>query len=171
MRSSRTRAEMLEETGELAAAVTAILTGAGSAGVDPRAVLSLRAAIRELDPAGGPPGYQAGRRALAGRLTRALARLRAVPQDLGEVYQLIFECIRSGLPTCARWIEGEGAARLPAREPAVPEVRQSRVQMLCVFSIPDRRVQLGDRHRARTLARPTNPYPTNIPQPKLQAQN
>ena len=294
MRSSRTRAEMLEETGELAAAVTAILTGAGSA-VDPRALISLRAAIRELDPAGGAPGYQAGRRAdrhtgtpaastgptvscwrrsvtpktrsatgsttltsstnrspprppqptpagnapnwtcrppsrtwpprsscpptttataaaarpprsppprqpappprnrsptppgapvsarpppaslgaLAGRLTRALARLRTVPQDLGEVYQLIYECIRGGgrLPTCARWIEGEGAARLPAREPAVPDVRQSRVQMLCVFSIPDRRVQLGDRHRARTLDRPTNPYPTNIPQPKLQAQN
>ena len=30
MRSSRTRAQMLEETGELAAAVTAILTGAAA---------------------------------------------------------------------------------------------------------------------------------------------
>ena len=57
------RAEMLEETGELAAAVTAILDGASGAGVDPRAIVSLRAAIRELDPAGGaPPGYQAGSR-------------------------------------------------------------------------------------------------------------
>jgi hypothetical protein len=56
------RAEMLEETGELAAAVTAILTGASGAGVDPRAIVSLRAAIRALDPAGAPPGYQAGSR-------------------------------------------------------------------------------------------------------------
>ena len=54
------RAEMLEETGELAAAVTAILAGASGAGVDPRAVTGLRAAIAALDPAGAPPGYQAG---------------------------------------------------------------------------------------------------------------
>ena len=57
------RAEMLDETGELAAAVTAILGGASSAGVDPDAIVSLRAAIAALDPAGGPPGYQAGSRA------------------------------------------------------------------------------------------------------------
>ena len=57
-----TRAEMLDETGELAAAVTAILAGASGAGVDPRAIVSLRAAIRALDPAGAPPGYQAGSR-------------------------------------------------------------------------------------------------------------
>ena len=57
------RAEMLEETSELAAAVTAILDGASGAGIDPRAIVSLRAAVTELDPAGGaPPGYQAGSR-------------------------------------------------------------------------------------------------------------
>src|SRR5271166_5361691 len=56
------RAEMLEETGELAAAVTVILAGASGAGVDPRAIVSLRAAIQALDPAGAPPGYQAGSR-------------------------------------------------------------------------------------------------------------
>src|SRR6266702_2061983 len=57
-------AEMLEETGELAAAVTAVLAGASGAGVDPRAVTGLRAAVAALDPAGGPaPGYQAGSRA------------------------------------------------------------------------------------------------------------
>ena len=56
------RAEMLDETGELAAAVTAILAGASGAGVDPRAIVSLRAAIAALDPAGAPPGYQAGSR-------------------------------------------------------------------------------------------------------------
>jgi hypothetical protein len=55
------RAEMLEETGELAAAVTVILTFASGAGVDPRAVISLRAAARALDPVGGvPPPYEAG---------------------------------------------------------------------------------------------------------------
>src|SRR6266568_573052 len=56
------RAEMLEETGELAAAVTAITAGASGAGADPRAIISLRAAIAALDPAGAPPGYQAGSR-------------------------------------------------------------------------------------------------------------
>ncbi len=57
-----TRAEMLDETGELAAAVIAILAGASGAGIDPRAIVSLRAAIAALDPAGAPPGYQAGSR-------------------------------------------------------------------------------------------------------------
>jgi hypothetical protein len=56
------RVEMLEETGELAAAVTAILVGASGAGVDPAAVVSLRAAARALDPAGAAPAYQAGSR-------------------------------------------------------------------------------------------------------------
>src|SRR5262245_32205214 len=229
------RAEMLDETGELALAVSEVLAGAQGAGVDPRAVISLRAAIRELDPASGEPGYQAGsqkdrrggsgygsdaefleapsnaddqvrehlreakdlrdqvvlaldraqqdlaqarhdleaaRAALAAayamptrepcdgchaartaaiaaaeaavadadadaeariadaerrigiceaaadildplaeRLARALDQLQAVPQDLGEVYELIYEFIRKGgkLPVYARWIEGEGA--------------------------------------------------------------
>ena len=55
-----TRAEMLEETGDLAADVTAILAGASGAGVDPASVTGLRAAVRALDPAGGRPGYSAG---------------------------------------------------------------------------------------------------------------
>jgi multidrug efflux pump subunit AcrA (membrane-fusion protein) len=48
---------------------------------------------------------------LAECLARALAQLRTVPQDLGEVYELIYEFIRKGgkLPVYARWIEGEGA--------------------------------------------------------------
>jgi len=54
------RAEMLDETGDLAEAVTAILAGASGAGVDPGAVTGLQAAVRALDPAGGAPGYQAG---------------------------------------------------------------------------------------------------------------
>jgi len=57
------RTELLDKTGELAAAVTEILDSASGAGVDPRAIVSLRTAIRELDQAGGaPPGYQAGSR-------------------------------------------------------------------------------------------------------------
>ncbi len=41
-------------------------------------------------------------------LARALRQLRAVPQDLGEVYELIYEFVRSGgkLPRYGRWIEG-----------------------------------------------------------------
>jgi hypothetical protein len=56
-----TRAEMLEETGELAQAVTGILSGAQDAGVDPRAVISLTAALRALDP-GASTSYAAGSR-------------------------------------------------------------------------------------------------------------
>ena len=225
-----TRAEMLDETGELAQAVAGVLAGAQGAGVDPRAVISLTAALQTLDP-GASTGYTAGsrkdrqdgsgygsdgeflealsdaedqvrerlrevkdfrnrlpwpwtarsrtsgrpaatwrRRArrwppltpwapgsrataateprpprsqpprppsprprpgsrtrnagsasarppptsstpLAERLARALAHLRTVPQDLGEVYELIYEFVRSGgkLPRYARWIEGAGA--------------------------------------------------------------
>ena len=45
---------------------------------------------------------------LAGRLARALAQLRTVPEDLGEVYQLVYEFVCSGgkLPRYGRWIEG-----------------------------------------------------------------
>ena len=48
---------------------------------------------------------------LAGRLRAALERLRQAPQDLGEVYQLVYEFIRKGgkLPAYGRWIEGEKA--------------------------------------------------------------
>jgi hypothetical protein len=50
---------------------------------------------------------------LAERLQAALGRLRQVPQDLGEVYELVIEFIRKGgkLPVYARWIEGAGAGR------------------------------------------------------------
>jgi hypothetical protein len=46
---------------------------------------------------------------LAQRLQAALSRLQQVPQDLGEVYELVYEFIRKGgkLPVCGRWIEGE----------------------------------------------------------------
>ena len=221
------RAEMLEETGELAQAAAEVLAGAQGAGVDPRAVISLTAALRALDP-GAAASYSAGSQkdrhdgsgygsdgeflealsgaedqvrerlrevkevreqvllaledaqqdlghagrdlaaaradlaaayamgtrepcngchaaraaaiaaaeaAIAGaeariagaerrigicetaadilnplaeRLTRTLAQLRTVPQDLGEVYELIYEFVRSGgkLPRYGRWIEG-----------------------------------------------------------------
>ena len=48
---------------------------------------------------------------LAERLAQALARLRTVPQDLGEVYELVYEFVCSGgkLPRYGRWIEGADA--------------------------------------------------------------
>jgi hypothetical protein len=223
------RAEMLDETGNLAQAIAGVLAGAQGAGVDPRAVISLTAALQTLDP-GASTSYSAGSRKdrqdgsgygsdaeflealsdaedqvrerlrevkalreqvslaldragkdlgqgrrdlaaaraalaaahamstrepcdgchsaraaaiaaaeaaiaevearirgaehrigiceaaadildpLAERLARALAQLRTVPQDLGEVYELIYEFVRSGgkLPRYARWIEGDG---------------------------------------------------------------
>ena len=224
------RAEMLDETGELAQAAAEVLTGAQGAGVDPCAVISLTAALQTLDP-GAAVGYSAGsqkdrrdgsgygsdgeflealsdaedqvrerlrevkalreqvllamdlaqqdlgqgrrdlaaaRAALAAayamgtrepcggchaaraaaiaaaeaavadaearitdadrrigiceaaadildplaeRLARALGQLRTVPQDLGEVYELIYKFVRSGgkLPRYGRWIEGANA--------------------------------------------------------------
>jgi hypothetical protein len=224
------RAEMLDETGELAQAVTELLDGAQGAGVDPRAAISLTAALQTLDP-GASTSYTAGSKEdrqdgtgygsdgeflealsdaedqvcerlrevkavqeqvslaldraqqdlgqarrdlaaaraalaaayamptrepcdgchsaravaiaaaeaavaeaearianaqrriaiceaaadilgpLAERLTRALTRLRTVPQDLGEVYELIYQFVRAGgkLPRYARWIEGANA--------------------------------------------------------------
>jgi hypothetical protein len=224
------RAEMLDETGELAQAVTELLDGAQGAGVDPRAAISLTAALQTLDP-GASTSYTAGSKEdrqdgtgygsdgeflealsdaedqvrehlrevkavqeqvslaldraqqdlgqagcdleqaraalaaayamptrepcdgchsaraaaiaaagaavaeaeariadaqrriaiceaaadilgpLAERLTRALTRLRTVPQNLGEVYELIYQFVRAGgkLPRYARWIEGANA--------------------------------------------------------------
>jgi hypothetical protein len=48
---------------------------------------------------------------VAERLSAALARLHQVPEDLGEVYQLVYEFIRKGgkLPAYGRWIKGEQA--------------------------------------------------------------
>jgi hypothetical protein len=225
-----TRAEVLEDLAEPASAASEVLAGAQGAGVDPRAVISLTAALETLDPGAGA-GYSAGSRKdrrdgtgygsdgeflealsdaedqvrehlrevkelreqvslaldpaeqdlgqarrdlevaraalasayamrtrqpcddchsaraaaiavaeaavavaeariadaerrisicegaadlldpLAVRLARALAQLRTVPQDLGEVYELIYEFVRSGgkLPRYGRWIEGANA--------------------------------------------------------------
>jgi hypothetical protein len=194
-----TRAEMLEDTGDLVQSVLAVLAGAQGAGVDPAAVTSLAAAARALDP-GVSTRYEAGSKQdrhpgggyrsdaefleaaaeaegdtterlrevenlqeqltaamdaaqaaleaahampvkdecdgchaaraaaiadaerriglceataeildpLARRLQGALSRLRQVPQDLGEVCELIYAFIRSGgrLPRYGRWIEG-----------------------------------------------------------------
>ena len=218
-----TRAEVLEDPDELVQSITAVLAGAQGAGVDPRAVVSMIAALQALDP-GASTGYDAGSKKdrrdgsgygsdgeflealsdaedqvrerlrgvkalreqvslaldraqqdlgqarrdlevaraalaaahamptreacdgchsaraaaeaavadaeakiadaerrigiceaaadildpLAERLARALARLRTVPQDLGEVYELVYEFVCSGgkLPRYGRWIEG-----------------------------------------------------------------
>ena len=50
---------------------------------------------------------------LAARLQQVLDRLRQVPQDLGEAYELVYQFIRKGgkLPLMARWVEGAGAGR------------------------------------------------------------
>ncbi len=57
------------------------------------------AAIDVLDP-------------LTTRLRHALARLRAVPSDLGETYQSVYNLIRRGgvMPYEGRWIEGAPVA-------------------------------------------------------------
>ena len=49
---------------------------------------------------------------LAARLRHALARVRAVPSDLGETYESVYNLIRRGgaMPHEGRWITGEGVA-------------------------------------------------------------
>jgi hypothetical protein len=56
------RAEMLEDTGELVQTVTAVLAGAQGAGIDPAAVTSLQAAAWALDPAPAPTTTRAASR-------------------------------------------------------------------------------------------------------------
>lgn len=53
------RAEMLEDTTELARAVVSVLAGGQASGVDPAAVTSLAGAARALDP-GADTAYEAG---------------------------------------------------------------------------------------------------------------
>ena len=55
------RAEMLEDLAGPAPAVSEVLAGAQGAGVDPRAVISLAAALQTLDPGAGT-SYAAGSR-------------------------------------------------------------------------------------------------------------
>ena len=55
------RAEILEDLAEPASAVSEMLAGAQGAGVDPRAVISLTAALQTLDPGAGT-SYAAGGR-------------------------------------------------------------------------------------------------------------
>ena len=61
---------------------------------------------------------------LAERLARALTQLRTVPQDLGEVYELVYAFVCSGgkLPRYGRWIEAADARcrSEPRSGPAIP---------------------------------------------------
>ena len=54
---------------------------------------------------------------LAKRLQIALARLRAVPADLGETYESVYRLVRAGghLPYEGRWITG-GEPATPAAQ-------------------------------------------------------
>jgi hypothetical protein len=198
------RAEVLDDTDELAQLIAAVLAGAQSAGMDPTAVASLATAARGLDP-GADTSYDAGSREdrhpgsgyrsdaefleavseaeddvgerlreaqrlqhtlatavdtartalqvaralpvkdkcdgchgirqaaiddasrrialceataeildpLTRRLQAALGHLHQVPQDLGEVYELVYQFIRRGgkLPVLARWVEGREPPR------------------------------------------------------------
>ena len=58
-RNGCTRARRCSRTGEVAPAVTGVLARAQGAGVDPRAVISLTAALQALDP-GASTSYSAG---------------------------------------------------------------------------------------------------------------
>jgi hypothetical protein len=49
---------------------------------------------------------------LAARLRHALARIGAVPSDLGETYESVYTLIRRGgrMPRLGRWITGQAPA-------------------------------------------------------------
>ena len=66
---------------------------------------AIQDALRRISPCEAAAGIL---NPLAQRLQDALARLHQVPEDLGEVYQIVYEFIRKGgkLPAYARWIEG-----------------------------------------------------------------
>ena len=149
------RAEMLEETGELAAAVTAILAGASGAGVDPRAVVSLRAAIRALDPAGGRarlPGRQPHRPAPRQRVrVRRPSSLRrsATPKARSATGSATRTSSRNKSPPRSTrptptWTRATGPARRPAG--------------------PRRRVRHARQGPMRRLPRP--PRPPRSPPPR-----
>jgi hypothetical protein len=131
------RAEMLDETGELAQAVAEVLTGAQGAGVDPRAVISLTAALQALDP-GAAVSYSAGSRkdrhggtgyASDGEFLEALSdvedwvreRLRKV-KALREQVSLALDRAQQDLGQARRGLEVARAAlaaayAMPTREP------------------------------------------------------
>jgi uncharacterized Ntn-hydrolase superfamily protein len=130
--------ERLQETGQLQEQVTAALDAAQAALDDARQTLAAALAMATKDPCDGCHPAKAAaiaaaeaaiaaaeRRislcdaaadildALAWRLQSALDRLRQVPEDLGEAYEVVYQFIRKGgkLPIVARWIEGAGAGR------------------------------------------------------------
>ena len=77
----------------------------GCHGAKEAAIQAALACIRLCEAAGGILDP------LTEQLRTALARLRQIPEDLGEVYELGYAFIRKGgkLPIYARWIEGEEA--------------------------------------------------------------
>jgi hypothetical protein len=131
------RAEMLDETGELAQAVAEVLTGAQGAGVDPRAVISLTAALQTLDP-GAAVSYSAGSRkdrhggtgygsdgefleALSDAEDQVRERLREV-KELREQVSLALDRAQQGLGQARRDLEAARAAlgaayAMPTRKP------------------------------------------------------
>src|SRR5438552_3365734 len=119
------RAEMLEETGELAQAVAEVLAGAQGAGVDPRAVISLTAALQALDP-GAAVSYSAGSQtdrrdgsgygsdgefleALSDAEDQVRERLREV-KALQEQVFLAMDCAQQDLGQAHRYLEVARAA-------------------------------------------------------------
>jgi hypothetical protein len=132
-----TRAEMLEDPGDLVQLVLAVLAGAQGAGVDPRAVISLTAALQTLDP-GASTGYSAGSKkdrrdgtgyrsdadfleALSDAEDQVREHLREV-KALREQVSLALDCAEQDLGQARRDLEVARAAlaaayAMPTREP------------------------------------------------------
>ena len=130
--------DRLREAQQLQAQVAAATDSAQAALKDARLALMAALAMATRDPCDGCHGAKAAAIAaaeaaiaaaerrislceaaagildpLAQRLQAALDRLRQVPEDLGEAYELVYAFIRKGgkLPVMARWIEGAGAGQ------------------------------------------------------------
>jgi hypothetical protein len=131
------RAEMLDETGELGQAAAEVLAGAQGAGVDPRAVISLTAALQTLAP-GAAVSYSAGSRkdrqdgtgygsdgefleALSDAEDQVRERLREV-KELRERVSLALDRAQQDLGQARRDLEAArealaAAYAMPTREP------------------------------------------------------
>ncbi len=129
-----TRAEMLEETSDLADEVAAIHAGAGSAGLDPRAVISLADAIRELDPAGSVPAYSAGSRRdrhAGGGYGSDAEFLEAIS---GAEEQIIIR--RADVRRLQEEISGASDAVIDDLDAATRDLEEARLALAAAYALP-----------------------------------
>ena len=153
-----TRAEVLEDTGDLVQAVTAVLAGAQGAGVDPAAVTSLQAAVRGARPRSQ---HRLRRRQPARPAARRRVPLRRrVPRGASARPRTT-----SG-SGCGRWSSSR-SRRLAAQQTGR---RPRRPRLAAAYAMPVKEKCDGchGTKRSRDRARPLSPTPS-IAEPDCEA--